>query len=78
MNRFDFEDAITKLWQTTDDLNLVCGSLSEDDEDGILNKLTGIAELHDLRVQRVWEIFENLIANGIITSEESVANTWEG
>lgn len=77
MNRFDFEDAITKLWQTTDDINLVCGSLSGEDEDGILNKLTGIAELHDLRVQRVWEIFENLIANGIITSE-GVANTWEG
>jgi len=71
MNRFDLEDAIMKLWQTTDDLNLVCGSLSEDSEDGILNKLNGIAELHDLRVKKVWEIFENLVHADIITSEDT-------
>jgi hypothetical protein len=77
MNRFDLEEAIASLWNFKDDINLVCENLTtkEYDQDKILNVLSGIAELHDMRVHRIMDIFENLIHAGIINSEDSESLT---
>ena len=68
MNRFDLEQAITSLWNLSDDINLICETLGKEgyNEDKILNGLIGISELNDMRVQRVMDIFEDLIHNQVI------------
>lgn len=69
MDRFELEDAIMACWQTSDDLKLVTQHVLEgaDDKDKLANALIGIQELHNLRCQRVFDIFETLITTGEIT-----------
>lgn len=76
MDRFDLEEAIASLWNLSDDINLICDTLSKEGyvEDKILNGLVGVAELNDMRVQRVMDIFENLIHNGVIGNEKCYSN----
>jgi hypothetical protein len=71
MNRFDLEQAITSLWNLSDDINLICESLGKEgyNEDKILNSLIGISELNDMRVQRVMDIFEELVHNNVFKDE---------
>lgn len=73
MDRFDFEQAITSLWNLSDDINLVCETLGKEgyNEDKILNSLIGISELNDMRVQRVMDIFEELLHSGLIKENYS-------
>ena len=69
MNRFELEDAIMACWHTSDDLKLVAQQILDgaDDKDSLSNALIGIQELHNLRCQRVFDIFEALITDGTIT-----------
>ena len=69
MDRFELEDAIMACWHTSDDINLVTQQILDgaDDKDKLSNALIGIQELHNLRCQRVFDIFEALITTGAIT-----------
>ena len=69
MDRFELEDAIMACWHTSDDLKLVTQQILEgaDDKDNLANALIGIQELHNLRCQRVFDIFSTLVENGAIT-----------
>ncbi len=69
MDRFELEDAIMACWHTSDDLKLVAQQILDgaDDPDSLANALIGIQELHNLRCQRVFDIFETLITTGAIT-----------
>jgi hypothetical protein len=69
MDRFELEDAIMACWHTSDDLKLVAQQILDgaDDPDSLANALIGIQELHNLRCQRVFDIFEALITTGAIT-----------
>ena len=69
MDRFELEDAIMACWHTSDDLKLVAQQILDgaDDKDNLANALIGIQELHNLRCQRVFDIFEALITTGAIT-----------
>ena len=69
MDRFELEDAIMACWHTSDDLKLVAQQILDgaDDTDSLANALIGIQELHNLRCQRVFDIFEALITTGAIT-----------
>lgn len=79
MNRFDLEDAISRMLDTNnelDDLIYKVGDCPEKpDEDEILNMLIGIKALNDSRYSRMWTIFEQLIKNETIRSEaEQIPN----
>ena len=69
MDRFELEDAIMACWHTSDDLKLVAQQILDgaDDTASLANALIGIQELHNLRCQRVFDIFEALITTGAIT-----------
>lgn len=69
MDRFELEDAIMACWHTSNDLKLVTKQILEgaDDKDNLANALIGIQELHNLRCQRVFDIFEALLTSGAIT-----------
>lgn len=71
MDRFDLETSIMSCWNTKDDLDLMAESFSNNEmtEDEILNSLSGIAILHEMRCQKLMNIFEKLIENHIISSD---------
>jgi hypothetical protein len=69
MDRFELEEAITACFNTTEDLKLITGRVldGETTPDMLANTLIGIQELHELRCQKVWDIFSTLIERGIIS-----------
>jgi hypothetical protein len=68
MTRFDLEQAIMSCWNTCEDIKLVSSKVLEGDlsSDEISNALIGIEQLHELRCDRVFEIFEELIRRGYL------------
>lgn len=68
-SRFDLEDAISACWNTSADIELLAEHVGEQEstDDSVLNILQGIKELHELRCQRVFDIFSALIASRKIT-----------
>jgi hypothetical protein len=76
MNRFDMEEMIMSCWGTKEEINLVSERVMEDDlsQDNIVNALVGIAELHDMKCKKLFEIFEEMISNGEIV----LKNTHDG
>lgn len=63
--RFDLEEAIMACWHTSDDVTLLADKIGggETTEDSVLNALQGIKELHELRCQKLFMIFENLVTS---------------
>lgn len=68
-SRFGLEEAITACWGTKEDLELVYEEALEGDssKEDIANALLGLVKLHDLRCQRTFRIFEELIRSGKIS-----------
>jgi hypothetical protein len=66
----DLEDKIMGVWSTCEDIDTFlyrysdspAGEMSEDD---ITNTLLGIKTLHEQRCQRLWDAFEQVLANSI-------------
>jgi hypothetical protein len=63
--RFDLEEAIMGCWHTSDDITLLADKIGggETTEDSVLNTLQGIKELHELRCQKLFGIFETLVTD---------------
>ena len=66
--RFDLEDAIMKVWNTTDDFKIIYESVCDTDltEDQIANLLLGATELHNIKCRKLFDIFEKLVNDGVI------------
>ena len=64
----DLEDKIMSVWATADDIDTLlyryldspAERLTEDD---ISNTVLGIKTLHDQRCQKLWDAFEEVLAN---------------
>lgn len=73
MNRFDLEDAISRMLDIDNELEdiiyKVGDSPDQPSEDDILNLLIGVKSLNQARYDRLWNIFEQLIKNETIRSE---------
>ncbi|WP_353208338.1 hypothetical protein [Sphingorhabdus sp.] len=69
MDRFALETAITACFNTSEDLKLVTERVLEGgaSADMLANTLIGIQELHELRCQRAFDIFEALLKSGKIS-----------
>ncbi|NBT57427.1 hypothetical protein EBT16_01455 [bacterium] len=63
MTRFELEEAIMACWHTCEDVKLLSSKVLEGEmsEDDISNTLIGIEKLHDMRCERVFGIFEELV-----------------
>ena len=64
-DRFELEQAILSAWGTADDVKLVIGHVLEDANttpDSIANALIGIETLHELRMKKVFSLFERMVA----------------
>ena len=62
-DRFDFEQQIQKCWLITDDITDIAeGVLERDlDKDQIVNALTGIQQLYELKFNKLWDLFEDVM-----------------
>ena len=78
-DKFDFEQQIQKCWVITDDLADVAEGILENnlDKDQIVNALTGIGQLYELKFNKLWELFEGvhmkLVRDEKMASEECSA-----
>ena len=80
-DRFDLETEIQNVWQTKDDLDAITERLYDDPdgpmtEDEIGNVLTGLSELHETRMKKLWKVFETMIQqkNSFLTEEVTMAD----
>lgn len=71
-DRFDLEDRITKLLDITENVEdliyKVGDSPQKPSEDDLLNALIGLKSTIDIRYERLWTTFEQLITDGQIKS----------
>ena len=70
-DRFDLETAIMSAWNTSEDIDLIYHNtdnleLNAKDCDNLQNQLLGLKHINDLRMDRVWNVFEELISQGNI------------
>lgn len=67
MNRFDLEQQITSAWSGTEDdiENILHAHFDSPDtgltEDELMNSLTGLKQAHNLRMQKLFDVFEQII-----------------
>jgi hypothetical protein len=59
---YDLEDAIMKAWQTSDDLNMFFKHHGDHPkpmtEDEVSNMILGIKNLHDMRMESLFDIYK--------------------
>jgi len=62
-DRFEFEQQIMSCWNVTSDLDdLIEGTLDSDlSQDQIANALLGMKELYEIRFQKLFHQFEQLV-----------------
>ena len=70
-DRFDLEAALMNAWNTSEDIDLIYHNtdnlkLNAKDCDTLQNQLLGLKHINDLRMSRVWDVFEELIKEGEI------------
>jgi len=71
-DRFVLEQNVMNCWEIIEDLDLLADSiinsdkysLGPEDEDRVVNKLTGIKELYEMRFDRLWDTFEDMVKHG--------------
>lgn len=68
-DRFDLEQDIMKCWSITDDIQALCERVVEDevlDRDRIANYLLGLQEIYNIKFDKLFAGFENLMHQGKI------------
>lgn len=78
-DRFDLEDSMSKMLNIDDELEdliyKVGDSKTRPTEDEILNMLIGIKALNQARYERMWQIFETCVKDGIISNRTKYETT---
>jgi hypothetical protein len=77
-NHFDLEDSVYKVWQTSDDIELLFkhhGDAPEPmTEDEVANTLLGIKQLHDMRCHALMDMLARVFElNQYCTDPEKLA-----
>ena len=71
MNRFELKDAMSNLHQIGEDIETIIYAIGDSPikhtEDQLLNMLIGMKQLNEIRYQKMWGIFEQLIKDKKIT-----------
>ena len=72
-DRFDLEQAISEVFTTNEELELILYRVGDSpvtpSEDELTNMLIGIIELNKVRYEKLWNTFESLVANKVITDK---------
>ena len=80
-DRFHLEEEIMHVWQTKDDLDAIAERLNDDPDgpmtaDELSNVLTGLSELHETRMKKLWRVFETMVQqkNSFLSEEHTMAD----
>ena len=70
-DRFDLEAALMNAWNTSEDIDLIFHNtdnleLNAKDCDTLQNQLLCLKYINDLRMTKLWDVFEELIKQGEI------------
>ncbi len=67
-DRFDLEQQIMACWNVTSDIDTLCEGVLESDmtTDQIANILLGMKQLYELKFDKMFRTFEELIQDGIV------------
>ena len=72
-NRFDLEEEIMNIWQTEDDLDAVIHRIMINPDPipnkEIANLLISVSKIHDLRCQKLFDIFEKMVHDNCFISK---------
>ena len=72
-NRFDLEEAITQVFTFDEELETIIYRVGDSPvnptEDELINMMIGIKELNKVRFEKLWNTFEALLANGVISDK---------
>lgn len=75
IDRFDLEQEILACWNVTTDLDVFLHRYldgPEMSEDDVANVILGIKSLYELKFEKCWNTFEQLLKNGGFTSKLNV------
>ena len=80
-DRFDLEQAIMNAWATGEDLDLVYHNtdnlnLTSKDCDMLQNQLLGLKYLFELRMEKVWSVFEDMIKDDQFKHSDAVTSEY--
>lgn len=65
VDRFELEQYIMNCWDILEDLRLLSDyALEEDTELFLVRKLDAVIDLYDMRFDRLWGTFEELVKHG--------------
>ena len=72
-DRFDLEEAISEVFTSNEELETLLSRIGDSpvtpSEDEVMNILIGIIALNKVRYEKLWNTFESLIANGVISNK---------
>jgi hypothetical protein len=65
-DRFDFEQMILECWHITADLELLEENIMDKDmtQDEMFNAVNGIKNVYEMRFNKLWDVFEEMIREG--------------
>ena len=72
-DRFDLEEAITDVFTSNEELETLLYRIGDSpvtpSEDELMNILIGIIALNKIRYEKLFNTFEALVANGVISNK---------
>ena len=72
-DRFDLEEAISEVFTSNEELETLLYRIGDSpvtpSEDEVMNILIGIIALNKVRYEKLWNTFEALLANGVISNK---------
>ena len=70
-NRFDLEECIMNAWNTEDEITLLLEDCVKDmPQEKYEETILGISRLHGARMQKVMEVFENMVETKQFVSDQ--------
>lgn len=69
-DRFDLEQNIMRCWNVTEDIDLLYENVMENSDmttDDIANALLGMKQLYEMKFEKLWANFEQLIKDKKLT-----------
>lgn len=79
MNRFDLEEKLQQIDSIAEELDLLLYTVGDSpkvaSEDELMNMIIGIQALHRSRYEQLWNCFETLVSNKVISNNNTPVAT---
>lgn len=62
-DRFELEQDIMNCWNVVEDIKTIYDRLDYTDQDQVMNSLLGLQTLYQMKFEKMWETFEQLIVD---------------